>query len=73
MALWNVPGAFLRASPPVFRNRNHNHKSGSHKGMNQYSVVIVEKVSPTGATITITFIVMVTAAINLCSLWRDFE
>jgi hypothetical protein len=47
-------------------------KSGSHKGMNQYFMVTVEKVSPTGASITITFMVMVTAAINLGSLWRDF-
>jgi hypothetical protein len=47
-------------------------KSGSHKGMNQYFMVTVEKASPTGATITITFTVMVTAAINLGSLWRDF-
>jgi Ni,Fe-hydrogenase III large subunit len=44
-------------------------KSGSHKGMNQYFMVTVEKVSPTGATITITFMVM---AIKLGSLWRDF-
>jgi hypothetical protein len=40
---------------------------------NQIFMVTVEKVSPTGATITITFMVMVTAAINLGSLWRDFE
>jgi hypothetical protein len=35
-------------------------------------MVTVEKVSPTGGTITITFMVTVTAAINLGSLWRDF-
>jgi hypothetical protein len=62
----------VRASPPVYRNRNHNHKSGSHKGMNQNVMVTVEKVSPTGATITITFMVLVTATINLVSLWGDF-
>jgi hypothetical protein len=35
-------------------------------------MVSVENVSPTGAATTIKFMVMVTAAINSGSLWRDF-
>jgi hypothetical protein len=35
-------------------------------------MVTVENVSPTGAAITIKFMVMVTAAINSGRLWRDF-
>jgi hypothetical protein len=40
--------------------------------MNQLFTATVENVSPTGAAITIKFMVMVTAAINSGSLWRDF-
>jgi hypothetical protein len=40
--------------------------------MNQLFTVTVENVSPTGAAVTIKFMVMVTAAINSGSLWRDF-
>jgi hypothetical protein len=48
-------------------------KRGSRNGMNQYFMVTVENVSPTGATITITFMVLVTAAVNLGSLWRNYK
>jgi hypothetical protein len=40
--------------------------------MNQLCMVTVENVSPTGAAATIQFMVMVPAAINSGSLWRDF-
>jgi hypothetical protein len=48
-------------------------KSGSHKCMMQIFMDTVKNVSPTGAAITIKFMVMVTAAINSGSLWRDFS
>jgi hypothetical protein len=41
--------------------------------MMQIFMDTVKNVSPTGAAITIKFMVMVTAAINSGSLWRDFS
>jgi hypothetical protein len=74
--------AWLKFDSQYFQNEEPLHrstvtvtiiiKSGYHKGMIQYVMVTVENVSPTGATITITFVLTVTAAINSGSLWRDF-
>jgi hypothetical protein len=62
----------LRASPPVYHNRTITIKSGSHKDMRHIFMDTVENVSTTGTAITIKFMVMVMAAINSGSSWRDF-
>jgi hypothetical protein len=79
-AFYDHPVYAYGPPPPVSLERLHRStitvtvtiKSGSHTGMNQNFRDTVENVSPTGAAITIKFMVMVTAAINSGSFTARF-